>query len=470
MSPLLVRTALKYGLARGLPGLVNLLALVLFTRVLSEAEYGLYALTFSAAVLGHAFALQWLSLALLRLLHIGRWSRPVFLATVLQVFAVVSVVAIVALALLTTQLVHGLPLSLLLVGAALLAGHSWFDLNLYLATADHDPGRYARLSVLKATTGLALGLIAALRGGGAIGVAAGAVGGYLAAGLVAAWWEWRPGLSARPEPALRRELLHYGLPLAAAFVLDYVVSTSDRLLLGALRSPADAGLYAPAYDMCQQALWALMMVVNLAAYPLAIRAVEEGDIVGRDRHFRQHFLLLAGLGLPAAAGLGVLAPGLSGLLGPRFAPAARDLLPIIAFAILLGGFKSYYFDLSFQLGRATRMQLVTVAVAALVNLGLNLRLIPTLGLQGAAWATLAAYSIGLGLSVVLGRRVLVLPIPWGDFFRVTLATAGMVLILLPLRNSAGSANLALQIGIGVAVYGGLVVALNPGRVRALLHT
>jgi len=453
-----------------MPGLVNLLALVLFTRVLSEAEYGLYALTVAAAVLGHAFALQWLSLALLRLLHTGTWSRPVFLATVLRVFAVVLATAIAGFALVAARLVDPIPLGLLTVGALLLAGHSWFDLNLYLATADREPGRYAWLSLLKAGAGLTFGMVAALSGAGAVGVTAGVMAGYFTAGLVAFWREWRLAFGAPSDESLRRELVRYGLPLAAAFLLDYVVSTSDRLLLGALRSPADAGLYSPAYDLCQQALWALMMVVNLAAYPLAIQAVERGDLPARDQHFRQHFLLLAGLALPAAAGLGVLAPALSGFLGPRFAPAARSLLPVIAAAILLGGFKSYYFDLSFQLARATRVQLLTVAVAAVVNLWLNLRLIPEFGLQGAAWATLVAYAAGLGLSIGLGRRVLPLPIPWRDLLRIVLATAGMVAVLLPLREMTGAVRAALQVGIGVAVYGILVLALNPGRVRVLLHT
>ncbi|TFG53001.1 MAG: hypothetical protein E4H37_04460, partial [Gemmatimonadales bacterium] len=88
---------------------------------------------------------------------------------------------------------------------------------------------------------------------------------------------------------------------------------------------------------------------------------------------------------------------------------------------------------SFQLGRATRMQLATVAVAAAVNLGLNVALIPRLGIAGAAWATLAAYTMALVASVWLGRRVLVLPVPWVGLGRIGLAVTGMILVLLPLR-------------------------------------
>ncbi len=469
MSQTLAKGAARYAFARGLPGLINFAALALFTRLLTEREYGLYALTLAGATLGYAFGMQWLSLALLRLVHAEERPRAVFQATVLRLFAPVLLVVVAAAIVLAAALVRDLPILLLVGGVGLLAVHAWYDLNLSLATADREPGRYATLSGLRAGGALVIGGAFALAGKGAPGVICGTIAGYAIAGIVAFWRDWRPALHAAPDAVVRRTLLTYGLPLAGTYILDYIISTSDRLLLGGLRSPSEAGLYAPAYDLCQQSIFALMMVVNLSAYPLGVAAVQRGDATAQKRHFQQHFLLLAGIAIPAAVGLAMVAPSLSAVLGPRFAMSARELIPIVAFAMLLGGFKSYYFDLSFQLGRATQLQLITVAAAAGLNLVLNMFLIPAYGMRGAAWATLIAYGVGLILSVVVGRRVLALPVPAGDLLRITIAAGGMALVLLPLRHHAGLDMLAVQVLLGFVIYGLLVLVLNPARVRTLLH-
>ncbi len=465
VSRALLTGAGRYALARGLPGLLNFAALAIFTRLLSEREYGVYALVVASASLVYACGFQWLSLALLRLLHSGSHTRAVFLATALRVFGGVAVATSAVFLLLAPQLGAAVSPGLRWAGLLLLLTSSWHDLNLYLATADHAPGRYALLSALRSIVGFGLGAAAAATGYGVVGVLLGVSLGYAVPGGLALARQWRDALRVPADLSVWHALLRYGLPLAGTYALDYVVSTSDRLLLGVIASTEAAGLYAPAYDLCQQALWALMIIVNLAAYPLAVRAVEAGDPRARDQQFRTHFVLLLAVALPAAVGLALLAPSLSGLLGPRFAPTAQTLLPILALAMLFGGIKSFYFDLSFQLGHATRLQLYTVATAAAVNLLLNIWWIPLLGVHGAAWATLTAYTLALGVSWWLGRRVLKLPVPMGDSCRIALATLGMVLVLLPLRRWTGIPAVGVQVVGGGVTYAGVLLLLNPGGIR-----
>jgi O-antigen/teichoic acid export membrane protein len=212
----------------------------------------------------------------------------------------------------------------------------------------------------------------------------------------------------------------------------------------------------------------LMMVVNLAAFPLAVAAVESGDIVARDRQFRQHATILCAVAVPAAAGIALLAPSASGILGPRFAPAARELLPLLALAQFLAGIKSYYFDLSFQMVRATGLQLITVAAGALVNVVLNLWLIPGFGLLGAAYATVAGYLAALIVSWGLGQTVLALPIPYGALARVGAATGGMCLALALVRGASGLFILVGQVALGAAVYALLMLLFARGEPHRIL--
>jgi O-antigen/teichoic acid export membrane protein len=214
-----------------------------------------------------------------------------------------------------------------------------------------------------------------------------------------------------------------------------------------------------------------MMVVNLAAYPLAVAAADAADRPVFEALCRRHLSLLLGLAVPAGVGLAVLAPGIAVMMfGSEIGADAAVLMPIIAAAVLLGGIKAFYFDLSFQLGRATRQQLAVVLVAASTNLLLNLLWIPRMGALGAALATLCAYAGGLVLSVVLGRRVLPLPVSPGDALRILLCVAGMAAVLLPGRRLGTVTALAFHIVGGALVYLILVLLVNPLDSRAALVT
>jgi len=326
----LLQGTLKYAAARGLPGVVNFAALAVLTRLMSEREYGVYALTVAAVSLVYSFSLQWLGLAVLRLLHVPGRSRQVFLGAIIRLFLAIVLPVAVAGAIIGAFGFPQLPTGLSIAAAFLFIGQAWLDLNLGLASADGDPARYGRIAALRATGGLTGGALAAWLGIGPAGVVGGIAVGWLATGFITFSADWRAALRVPSDRPTRNEVLHYGIPLAGTYVLDYLVSSSDRLLLGALVSSSATGLYAPAYDLCQQPIWALMMIINLAAYPLSVRAIEQGDPNERDRHFRQHFMMLAAIGLPSATGLAVLAPSVSALLGPAFADTARRLIPILA--------------------------------------------------------------------------------------------------------------------------------------------
>jgi hypothetical protein len=99
------------------------------------------------------------------------------------------------------------------------------------------------------------------------------------------------------------------------------------------------------------------------------------------------------------------------MIGPAMAAGAARVTPWIAASGLLAGLTTYYFHQAFTLGRKTPLLLVAMAIPAVANLILNLLLIPSFGLEGALYATLISYGLGLGASAWLGRQSMALPIP-----------------------------------------------------------
>src|SRR5690554_2655979 len=84
---MLLRHSVLYLLARGVPGIVNFLAVAIYTRVLSPDEYGRYALVLSAVGLFNIIFFQWLGFSLLRFLPAHLSNPKELLSAVLGGFA-----------------------------------------------------------------------------------------------------------------------------------------------------------------------------------------------------------------------------------------------------------------------------------------------------------------------------------------------------------------------------------------------
>ncbi|HEX5633038.1 MAG TPA: oligosaccharide flippase family protein, partial [Gemmatimonadales bacterium] len=348
---MIYRTFARYVLATGVPAVVNFLALTIYSRLLRPAEYGTYSLVLAAVGVSNALAFQWIRSAARRYLPEDA-TRAELLSALRRVYGMlVAAAALVALAYALARPEHRL---LAALGLGLLVVQAWFELNLEVLLADLRPGRYGAMALTRSVTGLAAGVALVLAGFGAAGVLLGHFVGYL---LPAAWATpgvWR-GLPSSAESGARIvTLARYGLPLTAGYALQFVVDSSDRFLLGALRTVAEVGGYAVSYDLAAQAITLLCMMVNLAAHPMALRALrEQGETAARAR-LREQAAALVGVALPALVGIAVLSPGLAGaLLGNDFLADATRLMPIVALGVFLGGLKAYYFDSAFQLGERT---------------------------------------------------------------------------------------------------------------------
>lgn len=453
---MLFRHGLQYLVARGLPGVINFVGIAVYTRLLDPVEYGAYTLTIAAVGAADALLFQWFRLALLRFLPNEQLDPRVTLATILKGFlgmaAVVSVLAVlVAFVVVKDEVTR----QLLLLGAGVFVVQGIFELTVERERSGLSPVRYGLYSGAKAVIGLAVGVTLALAGMGANGLLIGLVAAMLLplVGL-GGLRQWLQVGRTAFDSGLARTLLVYGLPLAATAALDFVVSSSDRFMLAAFIDSAAAGKYAVGYDLAQFTLGMLLMVVNLASYPLIVSAFEERGAPAARATLARTFQLMLLVGLPAVAGLAVLSRGIAAVMvGPEFREAAAGIIPWIAVAAFIGGLKHFYFDVAFQLSTRTGTQFWIVLVSAVLNVGLNALWIPRYGLLGAVYATVVAYVIAIILSWWFGRTAFAVPVPVRRVIPIFLATALMVAALLLVRGWTGLPSLVAQVAIGVLVYG-----------------
>ena len=363
------------------------------------------------------------------------------------------------------------PLSrwLIAAGVPLLWIQALFDLELERARSQLLPKRYGLMAVTRACLALAVGVLLVLVGFGALGLLLALMLGMLVALMQPLPGEIRQLRLGLFDPALLSSLSRYGGPLAVTAALSFIIGSSDRFLIGWLLSDAEVGRYAVAYDLTGFSIGLLLMIVNLAAYPLVIRALEDHGLERARQQLVAASTALLAIGLPAAIGLMVLARPLAGiLLGAEFQADAATLIPLIVFAALLRDLKAYYFDLAFHLGRNTVGQIWVTLAGASVSIGLNLWLIPTFGLVGAACANISAYAVALMLSWVLGRRVFLLPGPSIDSLKIAIAAVVMGGVVWVLAGATGVFAVVAQVTTGALVYVALMFVLNVADARVHL--
>lgn len=450
-------------------GVAGFLAIVLFTRLLSPEEFGRYALAFSILTLAHVAVFTWLEAAMARFWaasspgadlqgHVAGLYRTALILT--GIFVPVALLAVWAW--------PADPLFRIAVAAGLLGCpvRCLVKLAQERLRAEGEVSKSAGVDMAVTISGLVIGVAFALAGaGGAAPLLGLGLGPLLVLPFVMPG-EWRRGRGAKLEAPRMRAYAAYGYPIAASLALTVVLASTDRFLLAVFLDEAAVGAYHAGYSIANRTLDVLFLWLGTAGQPALVMALERG---GRERlsvAAREQLSIFLLVGLPAAAGVALVATPLAEvLIGEDLRAAAVTVTPWIALSALLYGLTAYYFGQAFTLGRRTTALLAAMAVPAVLNVVLNLILVPRFGLIGAAWATAASFGAGLIATLVLGRRVLPLPMAWESLARCGVATIGMAGVVVALPAIGGFPELILKAGVGGAVYAVLALTLNASGVR-----
>lgn len=241
----------------------------------------------------------------------------------------------------------------------------------------------------------------------------------------------RAGIKIRIDIA--RNLLAFGLPLVLNFVSYWVLQLLDRYLLSLFSSLAQTAKYTVAYT-----LGSVMSVVIIGPFTLAWPTAMFSIARRKDavKVFKLVFRWLSMLLLFAAFGSTLVATFILDWLFPTTYQSAAFVIPIVAESLVFYGLY-FVFMAGANIQRKTWLAAVFTTIAALVNVAMNLFLIPLYGAMGAAAATLIAYIV-LALAAYIGNQRLY-PIPF----------------------EVGRFTVALLIGIGFYV-GSVFLAQNHG--------
>lgn len=450
-------------------GVVGFLSIILFTRLLSAEDFGRYALAFSVMTLAHVAVFSWLEAAMARFWATeppGPGLQRHFASLYRAAFALsLSFVLVAGLA---VWVWPADPLFKIALAAGLAGAPARCLVKLaqerYRAAG--EVSKAATLDMAVAIGGLAIGVGFALTGAGGAAPLLGLGLAPLAALPFILPGELREARGGAFEPARVRGYAMYGYPIAASLALTVVLSSTDRFLLAVYLDEAAVGAYHASYSIANRTLDVLFLWLGSAGQPALVMALERGGVERLREAAREQLSTFLLIGLPAAAGVALVARPLAEvLIGEDLRAAAASVTPWIALSALLFGLTAYYFGQAFTLGKKTKTLLLAMLVPAAANVVLNVILVPRYGLMGAAWATAASFALGLLATWWMGRKVMPLPVPWDSLIRCAVATGLMVMVVARLPPVGGFLELMLDASVGALVYAAAALTLNAAGVR-----
>jgi O-antigen/teichoic acid export membrane protein len=120
--------------------------------------------------------------------------------------------------------------------------------------------------------------------------------------------------------------------------------------------------------------------------------------------------VIGGLILMALAGALVSREAVM-ILAPDTYLGAIAIVPWVILAYFLNGLYICYVNILFYFKQTKILPLIT-GTAAIINILMNLWLVPRFGIIAAAWNTVLAYFISSFLTIWASRRILHLPVEW----------------------------------------------------------
>jgi O-antigen/teichoic acid export membrane protein len=288
-----------------------------------------------------------------------------------------------------------------------------------------------------------------------------------AAALVAAIIAARPRLPLHTDRLLLRGTLRYSLPLVPAALAAYVMDGSDRLVIHADLGVDQVGRYSVARNIGGFTM-ILLAVLNTMWLPrlfaMKDRLVQD-DVLARSRD------AIVGLVVAGMVALTMASPLLLALwVPPSYDP--EDLLLVTALgaisALPMAGVQMASQVL--LLRNRTLPIAVAALVAAVVNLGLNLALVPTLGIEGAATVTFCCYGLQLLIVQCVASSIASVPQPSARFVVLVLggAVASLGSAWLPAHGPALALRVVAALAAGAVLCWQFAGLVAPDRRVALL--
>ncbi len=270
---------------------------------------------------------------------------------------------------------------------------------------------------------------------------------------------------------LLKQMLRFGVPTIPASFSSMVLQVADKPIMKAMANSETLAVYGINYKLGIP----MMMLVTMFEYawkPFYLTHYEDADAKPLFARVLTYFTLLSSI---VFLTMSLFISDIVDLpfFGKKFIePSYWKGLGIIP--IILAG---YYFNgvftnfaAGFYIRKKTDYLPLVVGAGAALNIAMNILLIPSTGIWGAAWATFAAYFLNAVLLYYFANRIYPLPYEWKRVFIIIGSTLAVYFSADYILQFFDGYNALLIKTAAIAVFFFLLQALGffiPSEIRSI---
>jgi len=263
----------------------------------------------------------------------------------------------------------------------------------------------------------------------------------------------------RPRFRRIKEYLSFGLPTIPGMIASWVVTSSDRYVIAYFLGAASVGTYSAGYSI-GGLLLLVSGILGFVLPPTLAKLYDEGRMDEVKTHLSYSLKYSLTIGIPFVFGAAILSkPVLAVFSTSEIANEGYLITPLIALSTLI----LVVFELSgtqiLLMVKKTRILGVTWIIGAIINLILNILIVPHMGILGAAITTLITCTLVGGIIACYSFREFGFNIDWLFIIKSLIASAIMSLAVWKI-SPEGTLTTVLTIMAGVVIYLAVLILLR----------
>lgn len=309
--------------------------------------------------------------------------------------------------------------------------------------------KYSLILFIQSYLNIALVSYFAISGYGVLGVVIGLLIAYITTFLIMYFFILLDIGFKLPKFTHVKEYLSFSLPTVPSNLSFWIVDSSDRYIIGILLGTAFVGYYSPSYTLGYTITMLLVPFSTLLPSVLT-KYYDENKMENVKTvltYSLKYFLIIA---IPSVFGLSLLSkPLLMILTTPDIAINGYLVTPFVAISALLSGIYGIYV-LVLILEKKTKVIGTVWSIAAILNILLNILLIPYLGIIGAAFVTLIAYATTFIVIFFYSSKYLKFDFNFG-LGKIIFSSVLMSLFII-YSNPSGIFQICFVIGVSFIIY------------------
>jgi len=458
---------LRYLPSKAFSGIFGILTIPVLTRLFKPDDYGQYIIVISTVSVLAIIASDWIGPSIIRFyaMYQKRLQPDVFNGTVIRItFFSISAISITTIPLLFYLRTH-IDESLyryMQIGFLILIFGIAFNVMMQMLVVKRKANQYSFFSIWRqcACILIGLGLVVAFKLS-IDGLLWGIVLGIVPMLPVLFKMTFGDFKIKHASKGLCLDMRRYGFPLVATNLAAWIMALSDRYIIEYYRGSHEVGLYSISYSLADRSIHLIVSLVLLASAPIVMQIWESKGANETRRFLRdltKYYLIIT---MPVIVCLSLLSESILKLLATSDFLNGYKIMPMVATSIFIFGLQRN-FQLPLLFYKKTKLVMYVVLISGLINIALNLILVPEYGFVAAGYTTLISYFIFAILIIIISRRYFVWKFPFITLAKVLVSVSlmGAIVHIVEARMESSLFTIILSVTIGAFVYFLLLIMLK----------